>query len=227
MRIKELEAWLIEALQDTKLDNTEKAELRSMVPMLSVEEGRFLRNKAFALAKDEVRNDPELTLSVFKWLEKVVKTIDSADNPTTVESSAHFSPGDECRRKILDLCQNARRSIEICVFTISDDSLSNAILKAHQRGIEVRIITDNDKSNDLGSDVDMLSNKGVPVRMDRTDNHMHHKFALFDRATLLNGSFNWTRSASRYNQENIVVSGDVRVLDRFTTEFDRLWAQFG
>lgn len=226
MRIKELEAWLVDALEDTKLDNKERAELRNLVPLLSIEESRFVRNKAFSLAKEEVRQDPSLTLPVFKWLEKVVKTIDAADNPTTVESSVHFSPGDECRRKIVDLCHGARHSIDICVFTISDDTLSDAIFKAHQRGVNVRVITDNDKSNDLGSDVDELSQKGVPVRMDRTDNHMHHKFAVFDQTTLLNGSFNWTRSASRYNQENILVIGDVRVLERFNQEFDRLWGKF-
>jgi phosphatidylserine/phosphatidylglycerophosphate/cardiolipin synthase-like enzyme len=227
MRLKELEAWLVEALQDTKLDNAEKAELRAIVPSLSQEEGRFVRNKAFALARDEIREDSSQTFAVMKWLEQVVKTLDVADNPAMIESSAHFSPGDECRRKILDLCQGAKKSIDICVFTISDDSLSEAIFKAHQRGIDVRIITDNDKSNDLGSDVDELTRKGVPVRMDRTDNHMHHKFAVFDQTTLLNGSFNWTRSASRYNQENIVVSADVRVVERFCNEFDRLWQQFG
>ncbi len=227
MRLKELEAWLVEALQDTKLDNAEKAELRAIVPSLSQEEGRFVRNKAFALARDEIREDSSQTFAVMKWLEQVVKTLDVADNPAMIESSAHFSPGDECRRKILDLCHGAKKSIDICVFTISDDSLSEAIFKAHQRGIDVRIITDNDKSNDLGSDVDELTRKGVPVRMDRTDNHMHHKFAVFDQTTLLNGSFNWTRSASRYNQENIVVSADVRVVERFCNEFDRLWQQFG
>lgn len=227
MRLQELESWLVEALDDAKLDNAEKAELREIVPTLSIEEGRFVRNKAFALAREEIRQDVDLTMPVLKWLEQVVKTLDSAENPTSIASSVYFSPGDECRRKIVDLCHGARHSIDICVFTISDDSLSEAIFKAHQRGVQVRVITDNDKSNDLGSDVDELSKKGVPLRMDRTDNHMHHKFAVFDQTTLLNGSFNWTRSASRYNHENIAVSGDIRLLERFNSEFERLWKEFG
>ena len=188
---------------------------------------RFLRNKGFALAREYIDADPSQTFKVLKWLEQVVKTLDSGVPDNSIESSAHFSPGDECRRKIIDLCHQARQSIDICVFTISDDTLSEAIYKAHKRGIKVRIITDNDKSNDLGSDVDELSGKGVNLRMDRSPNHMHHKFAVFDNTILLNGSFNWTRSASRYNEENIVVSGEAAIVDEFQRKFEALWSQFG
>lgn len=227
MRLKELETQLRETLDDVKLSNDEKVELRALAPSLSTDERRFLRNKGFDWVRECIDQDPSQTFKVIKWLEQVVKTLDSGAVENTVESSAHFSPGDECRRKIIDLCHQAKRSIDICVFTISDDTLSEAIYKAHKRGIEVRIITDNDKSNDLGSDVDELSSKGVRLRMDRSPNHMHHKFAVFDNAILLNGSFNWTRSASRYNEENIVISGEVAIVDEFQRKFEALWALFG
>ena len=37
---------------------------------------------------------------------------------------------------------------------------------------------------------------------------MHHKFALFDGRRLMTGSFNWTRSASEQNEENLIVTAD-------------------
>lgn len=227
MRIKELEAQLRETLEDKKLSSDEKVELRELAPFLSKDETRFLRNKGFALARECIDKDASQTFKVLKWLEQVVKTLDSGALENAVESSAHFSPGDECRRKIIDLCHQAKKSIDICVFTISDDTLSEAIYKAHQRGVEVRIITDNDKSDDLGSDVDDMMSKGVNIRKDHSPNHMHHKFAVFDNAILLNGSFNWTRSASRYNQENIVVSGEVAIVEDFKRTFEALWRLFG
>ncbi len=56
---------------------------------------------------------------------------------------------------------------------------------------------------------------------------MHHKFALFDGRTLLNGSYNWTRSAFTQNEENVVVGSDERLVAVFQEQFDKMWAQFG
>ena len=143
-----------------------------------------------------------------------------------VESSCHFSPGDECRNKIIDLIVQARRSVWICVFTISDDRITEAILAAHARGLDVRVLSDDDKSEDRGSDIDHLIASGVPVRLDQSSHHMHHKFALFDQQILLNGSFNWTRSASYANEENILVTGEPRLVSGFTEQFETLWDSF-
>ena len=90
----------------------------------------------------------------------------------------------------------------------------------------VRVISDNDKSLDEGSDIDALRRAGVEVRIDETEAHMHHKFALFDGVRLLNGSYNWTRSAANYNQENVVVTADRALVEAFAGEFERLWARF-
>ena len=56
---------------------------------------------------------------------------------------------------------------------------------------------------------------------------MHHKFALFDRMLLVNGSYYWTRSAAERNEENLVVSDDPRLVGSFQAEFEKLWDQFG
>ena len=73
------------------------------------------------------------------------------------------------------------------------------------------------------SDIDELAAAGIPVAMDRSPAHMHHKFALFDGRILLNGSYNWTRSAAADNEENIVLSSDVSLLAGFSAQFERLW----
>ena len=77
-------------------------------------------------------------------------------------------------------------------------------------------------SLDLGSDVMRLSDAGIEVRFDVDPNHMHHKFALFDRRLLVTGSYNWTRGAAEGNYENIVVTDDPRLVKQFGKEFDRL-----
>jgi phosphatidylserine/phosphatidylglycerophosphate/cardiolipin synthase-like enzyme len=68
------------------------------------------------------------------------------------------------------------------------------------------------------------------VRGGRSDpginGHMHHKFAVFDAARLLNGSYNWTRGAADTNYENLVDTADPRLVAAFAAEFERLWNRF-
>ncbi|MCE3254496.1 MAG: hypothetical protein K0Q67_3516, partial [Cellvibrio sp.] len=81
-------------------------------------------------------------------------------------------------------------------------------------------------AQDLGSDIARLVGQGIDVRMDNTENHMHHKFAIVDKSILVNGSFNWTRSATDYNQENILVTNEPKLVAAYSGEFESLWNAF-
>ena len=227
MEFDALDRSLRESAQDFTLDAGEKLELRELGQQLDAGRIRFLRNRAFDIARDAMRGEPVATLEVLRWLEQVVKTLDAADEAAPVVSSAYFSPGDTCLRRLCDLMRGCRDTLDICVFTIADDRLTEAILDCHARGVQVRVVSDNDKQHDSGSDIDRLRAQGVQVRVDDAPSHMHHKFALFDGRVLANGSFNWTRSATRDNDENLVVSDDANLVRVFGLQFGKLWQQFG
>lgn len=138
-------------------------------------------------------------------------------------SDAYFSPGEACRVVIVNQIKTAVRQLQICVFTISDDHITDAIITAHKRGMDIRVITDNDKSRDQGSDIELLARQGVAVKMDRTSNHMHHKFMIMDGKAVITGSYNRTRSAALYNHENILLTRDAGVVKSFLKQFGQLW----
>lgn len=226
MDFNRLDQQLRDSLADLRLSNEERDELRQLGNDLAPDKVRFMRNRAFALAR-ELAREPENVGPALKWLEQVVKTLDVCGVPARAEqASAHFSPGESCRRKIRELCRQARQSVDICVYTISDDQLSQEILACHQRGIAVRVISDNEKQYDEGSDIQWLRDKGVPLRIDAGPYHMHHKFALFDGRLLLNGSFNWTRSATTSNEENLLVIDHPQLVAAYGREFESLWARY-
>lgn len=222
-----LDRALRESVADLTLDNEEKFELRELGARLPADRVRYLRNRAFDLARELMAAQPARTLDALRWLEQVVKTLDAVAEPPTLVSSAFFAPGDACLRKLRELCRAAKRSVDVCVYTISDDRLAEEILACHKRGIAVRVISDNDKKFDDGSDVLRLRELGVPVRVDDSPFHMHHKFALFDGRVLANGSFNWTRSATTSNEENLVVTDDANLVRSFSGHFEMLWDKFG
>ena len=52
---------------------------------------------------------------------------------------------------------------------------------------------------------------------------MRHKFAVYGRKALLNGSFNWTRGASEQNSENVIVADDPRPAAASMDKFEEMW----
>ena len=220
---------LEESFADRRLSDDERrslsAELRGVRPL--EENLSRARNRAFAIAGAHLAGTPE-AVATLKWLEGVMRALDSA-RPRTAEAShaAYFSPGKDCLNAIVQRLRAARMHVEICVFTISDDRISAEILEAHRRGVAIRILTDNEKEFDAGSDVDRLRRAGIPLRVDRTSAHMHHKFALFDGGYLLSGSYNWTRSACDLNEENILVTTEPRLFTAYAEKFEALWSTLG
>ncbi len=221
--VTELTALLKATFEDQRIDSLEKATLFERFKPLNGEQRSFVRNQAFDIMKQHSRK--EGGEPPYKWLEQVLKSLDNS-SPATSYTDVHFSPGEDCLDALLGLVKATNSTLDICVFTISDNQLRDALLAAHRRGVNVRIITDNDKTEDLGSDIDFLNDAGIDVREDNTRHHMHHKFAIADNKRLATGSFNWTRSASKFNHENILIMEDEAVVGQFGQEFERLWLEF-
>ena len=226
--IEDILALLAGGIADGRLSDDEKRALAAALDAAALrdEDLRRLRNHSFDLVRERLA-DP-LQLALLKWLEGVVRSLDAQRLPSAqIVQEASFSPGAECLQTIQRCLRHARQRIDICVFTLSDDRIAEEVLAAHRRGVMVRIVTDNDKEYDAGSDISRLRDAGIAVVVDRTEAHMHHKFAIFDDEKLLNGSYNWTRSAGQCNEENLVLSNDRQLVGEFSAQFEKLWRQLG
>jgi phosphatidylserine/phosphatidylglycerophosphate/cardiolipin synthase-like enzyme len=227
MDIQKWESMLRQTADDANLSGGERAALREHLKEAALNEQArgVLRSKAFEIALERIYAHPPQ--DVLEWLEDVNKLLlPPTGNSDEHFTEARFSPGDACVTRIVGDLKSCASTADICVFTITDDRISEAIVDAHKRGVKVRIITDNDKAHDEGSDVYKLAAAGISVRADNSPIHMHHKFALFDKSILLTGSYNWTLGAARNNHENLVASNDGKLLLAFHQEFDRLWNLF-
>ena len=208
---------------DKKITTSErKAVLRILgAKSLTKHKVDLLRSKLFKFALNAVSGTKNA--QIITWLEEAVKTINVAVMVKTVRNEVYFSPGTDCLKAILSELGSATRTIDICVFTISDNRIANQIKYCYQKGVKIRILTDNDKTYDTGSDIDELAKNRIPVRIDRTSNHMHHKFAIIDSKSVITGSYNWTRSAERYNHENVLITDEAGVVTKYQKEFNKLW----
>lgn len=225
--LAEIERLLDASLDDDRLSRAERRTLDALLEDVDDPDQRLLLlERAFRLFGERLSRPSDRAR--LAWLHTVTKRLGRrppAAAPESTLAQVYFAPRDDCAARIVDRITSARRSFEACVFTITDDRLSRALLAAHRRGVAVRVISDDDKSLDRGSDIARLAGEGVPVALDRTAEHMHHKFALADRRVALTGSYNWTRSASERNRENVVVTDDRRLVERFADAFDLLWRE--
>ena len=168
-------------IEEIRIDNKTKQELQGHLI-------KAVREESTTMSKDTI-----------KWICKIYAALENADK-NDQKNEVFFSPGDDCRNAIVHALRHAIHSVQICVFTISDNLIAEEILHCKKRRVQVKIITDDNKSFDLGSDIKRLDEQGIAVKMDTSPNHMHHKFAIIDNSKLITGSYNWTRSAYTKNQ---------------------------
>ncbi|MBM3838508.1 MAG: endonuclease [Verrucomicrobia bacterium] len=230
MKDHEVREQLRLSLQDGRLERSERDALRQWLEETAPDGPKraVYQSMAFDLAREALEHNTVPHYSTLNWLERIVKVLTPLASAGTIQTVAEacFSPQHDCAGRIAQLLDNARRSVKVCVFTITDNRIAEAMLRSHRRGVRLRVITDDDKQHDPGSDIQRLSQAGIAVRADCTEYHMHHKFAVFDGTLLLTGSYNWTRAAALHNEENFLLTSDPRLLQPFRELFEKLWSEF-
>lgn len=125
------------------------------------------------------------------------------------------------------MLRTCKKTLDIAIFTLTNDKIFYAIEEAHNRGVTVRVIADDECCKMSGSDVSRLAAIGIPCKTDNAIRfHMHHKFAVIDNSVVITGSFNWTSQAVKFNQENILFYECPDIAKQYTQEYEKLWIQF-
>jgi len=119
----------------------------------------------------------------------------------------------------------ANETIQLMVMLITQDELADALIDAHNRGIDIDIIIDDEWYYSSGSDYQEILDAGIDIRGDERGGLMHHKVMIIDGYIIITGSYNWSASAEDSNDENIIILGSSTIADIYITEFDRLWKQ--
>jgi phosphatidylserine/phosphatidylglycerophosphate/cardiolipin synthase-like enzyme len=129
--------------------------------------------------------------------------------------SVYFSPKGGCTNAVVEELDNATTSVLVQAYSFTSSPIAKALVDAHKRGVGVRVILDESERTEKYSEADFLHNMGVPTFIDCQHSIAHNKVMVIDGATVITGSFNFTKSAEERNAENLLVIRSPELAKRY------------
>jgi phosphatidylserine/phosphatidylglycerophosphate/cardiolipin synthase-like enzyme len=135
--------------------------------------------------------------------------------------------------KLIQHIDGAQHSIHVAAFEFDLPVIADALIRAHDRGVEVRWITDDEHGIEADEDEGLelfaaLEDAGIEVKDDGRRALMHNKFWVFDGQTVWTGSTNITANGSFRNNNNVIVLDSSQIATMFEREFAEMWdGEFG
>ena len=120
----------------------------------------------------------------------------------------------------------AEHEILFMAFSFTNEEIGEAMLGRADAGIPIRGIFEKSGADAKSGYYAPMKNAGlanVEVRLDGNSRLFHHKVIIVDRQTVIFGSFNFSASANRSNDENLLVVHDATFAQAFITEFESRW----
>jgi phosphatidylserine/phosphatidylglycerophosphate/cardiolipin synthase-like enzyme len=122
---------------------------------------------------------------------------------------------------LAEAIDRAQTSVDVAVYDFNLWSLRDALIRAAERGVRVRMVTDSD--NILRPEVAALEEAGIPVLGDRREPLMHHKFTVIDGIEVWTGSMNYTVTDGYLNDNNLLCLRSPELAVSFTREFEEMF----
>jgi phosphatidylserine/phosphatidylglycerophosphate/cardiolipin synthase-like enzyme len=121
-------------------------------------------------------------------------------------------------------------TLDIAAFEFDNEVLTQAVLDAHERGVTVRIVTDDEHGlEEEDESIPLFIEEGIPVVDDSRSGLMHNKFMIMDNTTVWTGSMNYTRNGVYRNNNHLLALRSQRAVQAYQTEFDEMFirSEFG
>jgi len=136
-----------------------------------------------------------------------------------------FTPGQSCLPKVIKYIDNAKTSILLLGYSFTSKPITQALIQAKKRGVNVRIVLDHSQQYQKYSKevIQVLLNNQMDVRFDHSVKIAHNKVLVIDSLRTVTGSYNWTHSAEFKNAENLVFIESQDVAKKYATYFERRW----
>lgn len=146
------------------------------------------------------------------------------------EVQTFFCPFDhgQVEQKVLAMLDNAKSKIRMSCYALTDPAITNALISAKQRGVDVAILADKSQSTGHREAIllNQLATAGVPFIIGTSPVHhqlLHSKFIVADQQ-VEDGSWNFSGRTASAQSNTANFSTDPSRVAKFTAFWDQMKA---
>ncbi len=135
----------------------------------------------------------------------------------------YFSPQDKSSNRIIQLINNSTKYIYIPTFLITHEKISQALISAYKKGVDVKIIIDANSTSTQNTKHAKLRGSGIPLKTENYAGKLHSKTMIIDDKYIIMGSMNFSNSGENKNDENMLVISNPKLASNYAEFFKYLW----
>lgn len=135
---------------------------------------------------------------------------------TSSEYLNFVSPKDDVNFHIIRAIDGCKKSIDLTMADIKSSEIGQALISAHGKGIDIRILITRNHPLSAGSQLRNILESGIKAwALEEKDVYINN-FAIFDKKLLLSGSYNLDNE----KYQNITFTNDPNSVREFQSRFD-------
>ena len=143
-----------------------------------------------------------------------------------IEFDIYFAPEDKfLSSALLPLINSASYSIRFMIYAFTNQDIAEALERQFDKGVKIYAVFDEDQTHSRYSEYEELLNYGIDVKVDSNSYKLHNKVMIIDDNITITGSYNFTVSAEKRNDENSLVIKSKDFTAQYINEFEKIYKE--
>ena len=152
-------------------------------------------------------------------------TAQSDNSDMTAEVlGVYFTPPAHAAAAIIKAIEASEREVLVQAYGFTHNGIAQALVRAHQRGVKVRVLMDQKSKTSNRYVIGVLTDADIAVRQDGKHAIAHNKVMVMDQNVVITGSFNFTNSAETRNAENVLILKSPDLALQYRLQWQNHWA---
>ncbi len=127
-------------------------------------------------------------------------------------------------QQLVERIDSAQGTLDACIYGFSNQEVIDAVIRAHYRGVDVRVTGDARHFGYNERGYRILQENHIPIQVGNQFHIMHNKFFIIDDLFVFVGTGNITSTGFERNANNWVMIDSPLVAADFKAEFEQMFA---